>query len=384
MNKVNATVDFQYDTLVDRLNICNRVDEIKRIKKLVTLKRPQIIFAPRRYGKTSIMRNVIMEDFIKSKNIPIYVDLMDVSSLESIAERLGNSLSIAFAKHVKIKSFMLQLSQYFKSLKMTISIDAMTQLPTIDISGDASPRRNMLNDIFAGIEKLAKQYEVLLIFDEFQDIDNVPEATAIFRQHLQKLNKIAVILSGSKRHLLTDMFSKNQSPFFNYGEEIFFEEISVEEWLPYFQQRLKPVKKSISRAALNVLMCEMSQVPNAICEVGFWLKESSLANDFFEPDIHRELLRMVDAKSHSLRFQLSQMSPTAIQVISAIASRQFVLQIAGKDFVNECRAAQSAIRKIVGKLMASGFVEWELDKGYRLSDPVLSYFLKNQSKNRIR
>ncbi len=62
------------------------------------------------------------------------------------------------------------------------------------------------SESLALLKSLRKTYELLLIFDEFQEITRKPRLDARFRGELQELNETPVILTGSKQHLLQDFF----------------------------------------------------------------------------------------------------------------------------------------------------------------------------------
>ena len=57
--------EFIFDRLVDRENICGLELEKKQIKTLIDGRQNIVLYAQRNYGKTSLIKNVIMEDFRK-------------------------------------------------------------------------------------------------------------------------------------------------------------------------------------------------------------------------------------------------------------------------------------------------------------------------------
>ncbi|MDC0857212.1 hypothetical protein OAP83_00695 [Rickettsiales bacterium] len=91
---------FIYDRILDRANICNLKDETLRIKEHVKNNQNVVLFAPRNYGKTSLVKSIIMPDFEKvhKKSFVLFVDLMGVKDIESLTMRLKNGLELSMKK----------------------------------------------------------------------------------------------------------------------------------------------------------------------------------------------------------------------------------------------------------------------------------------------
>ena len=368
---------FQYDVLIDRQNICDRKSEIATLNRMVTSKQRVVVYAPRRYGKTSIIRNVIAGDFHKThrKAVVAYFDLMDVDSLDSLARRLHTGISAGLTESYKSKSLLQAVVSYFKNVSISLSLDPMTQLPTIELRGGVSKPQKTVEELLMGVGRLASARPVFLIFDEFQDIAEIPEAAAILRSSLQRLSNIPIAILGSKRALLSQMFSSNHSPFFSFGDEITLPAISPNDWQPYFNERLGTKGSSISLEVVSNLCELLCHVPNAICEAGFWLCNNLAKTDISREALFQSLDNLVKSKEHSLRYQLSNFSTSERSVIQAIAKEQYVAQVSGKAFLKNVKSGGSGTLKIVEKLTHIGFLEHEQDKGYRMSDPILRYFL---------
>ena len=126
--------EFIFDRLVDRANICDLEAERKQIKKFIEQKQNIVLYAQRNYGKTSLVKNVIMEDFRKKnkKSFVFFVDLMGVKDLDSITSRLKHGLEQSIKESFPIKSLASSIGGFFTSLNPVISYDgAVANHPTI-------------------------------------------------------------------------------------------------------------------------------------------------------------------------------------------------------------------------------------------------------------
>ncbi len=381
VKKSDLEINFQYDNLVERQNICNRHREITQINTMIERKQKIVLYAPRRYGKTSLMLNVSAQFFLKRQkhSIVVYVDFMDVADLESIEKRFADSLVQGFKSHIEPKSLINIIVQYFKNLALAIDIDPISGSPSISLKNYAHSERKSIDGYFKNMAKLGEKYPLLLIFDEFQDIKKIPEAEAILRKNMQQIGKVPILISGSKRTLLSEIFAFSKAPFFGYGDEVTFEPISIQSWVAYFNQRLKKYNKKIDECCLEQICQKLFQVPNAICEVGFWLQHDAATLTLSEAAVWTSINRLIASKSQSFRYYLAPYSVKEKSIMQAIARNNYIAKPNSKEFLREVLSNASSVTKSFQKMLNLGVIEWEIDKGYRLSDPLLSMFLSKQS-----
>ncbi|MFH1653456.1 MAG: ATP-binding protein [Pseudomonadota bacterium] len=367
---------FRYDVLIDEKNFCDRVGEIKALAKRSRDMKKTILFAPRRYGKTSLVRNVVGSRYKKmsSNHMLVYIDLMDVQSFESIAQRIQQSLSKSLIENFPVKTLIKNVAGLIKNLSTNIEFDPVSGMPSIGFSIKNFEIKNGLQQLFEAIKELSKKYHMMLVLDEFHDISFVPEAEALFRGFLQELDSTTVFILGSKKHLLKLMFENANSPLFNYGDEVHLNPISVDDWLFYFQERLSQVDVKIEKEEISWITEQMCDVPNAICELGAWLMENFSKTKLSTKTIKSELYRLVDSKQ-SFHYLLQGYTENERNVLRKLAANRYVLEPQSMSFLDSLGIPKSSVAKILTKLMDLGAVEYEPNKGYRISDPILGFFL---------
>ena len=378
MAKKKIDMEFQYDTLVDRCNICDRKSEIAAINNMISRGQKVVIYAPRRYGKTSLMQNVIAAEFLETHKdgFLVYVDFMDVNDLSSIEQRLTQSISKTLRSKSSVRGFFDSMANYFKNLSLTFEIDPLTGQPSASIKGQLGKEQKTLDEYFAALRNISQRHSVLLVLDEFQDIMFVPEAEGILRNNLQRLTKISTLISGSKRQLLTKMFASAKAPFFGFGDEICLPPIPVSDWHEYFNIRLEACNKSIPIETLREICDRLCHVPNGISEVGFWLRhDNNLSGIINSTDAWISIQRLIQGKQQTYRYHLAPFSNKEKAILNAVAKRTYVSAPNSKDFIKDVISNASSIKKSIDKFIRLGVLEWELDKGYRISDPLLSLFI---------
>lgn len=371
---------FQYDVLLDKGDICNREKEIAALIAAAKANKRIVLLAPRRYGKTSLVKNVVGLAMRKArpKRLVLTVDFMGVESLHSIAARLEHGLSRSLAESFSPTNLLKRAANLFKKLSIHIDVDPITGTPSVSIGLRSDDDCKNILSLLDGIVQLSEKQPLMLIFDEFQDITFVPEAEGLIRAVLQQLSKASIFILGSKRHLMEKMFSNANAPFFQFGDEMHFDPIAYEAWEPYFLERLKPLGINISPDGLRYLLDRMCHVPNAICELGAWIQERCPGKTLKTADVEMALNNMVEAKQ-GYAYRMMGMSEGEKELLMTIAKRGFVAEPHGADFIRELRISKSGVGKMLQKLLDAGIVEQEIEKGWRLSDPVFAHYLSRLS-----
>jgi AAA+ ATPase superfamily predicted ATPase len=375
---MNPASDFYYDVMIDKVDYCNRTEDIANLTKMVGASRKIVIYAPRRYGKSSLVKNIIGEEFQSKKNhLTLYVNFMEVQSLEHISERILQSLREVLSAKYPFKSGFTSILESFKGMTLSFGIDPSTQLPTVELKPVFENDKKNIPQIFSIIKNLASKYKLFLIFDEFQDISLIPQAAGILRTELQLLKNTPMAILGSKKQLLNKMFASNKSPFFNFGDEMSLSIIEPKMWQLYFNKRLFP--NSISLPAMTYLCDVTNHVPNAICELGSYLKELCVEKKRAPLDIQtvaKSLENLIRSKESTYRFQEGQLSSKEQTLLRHIAKEGYLLRPTMQSVVQSTKISSGSIIKILTRLTNKGWIEFEENKGYRISDPLFSNFFK--------
>ena len=96
-----------------------------------------------------------------------------------------------------------------------------------------------------------------MVCDEFQDVSFVEESEALFRDAFQNLN-IPIILLGSKRHILQNIFLSSDKPLSNWGKDIVIPEIEYATYHKYIQERFKEKDLTITLEIAKTLQDKLT------------------------------------------------------------------------------------------------------------------------------
>jgi len=369
---------FKFGQLVARGDLCDRKNEVKMLAKVCQSHGRAVVYGPRRYGKTSVVKNVVIEDFLAKdkKSLALYVDLFQLESLEDFVARLRTALEQALSQRAKIKSIFEGLQNYLKNFRVEVSADPLSGAPTVSLAGQHVKKESSLTELFQAIRNF-KEYRVLLVLDEFQDITLVGGLEARLRSEIQTLNHTAVIVLGSRRHLLREIFHEESRPFYGFGIDVEFKAIPVQEWAPFLQERFASYEMTIQKEGVEEITRLMRDVPNSIQELCQWIALESEPGELSLDRIHQSLVRLIENKSSRYRERLASLSAKEKLVLAAIAQMEPVASIASTAFLKITHVSATATRATIMRLLDQGVLD-ESDLGYSLTDPLFAIFLKRQ------
>lgn len=364
---------FYYNVLVDKEDLADRVNDIAYLKNAMRLNKKIVLYAPRRYGKSSISKNIIPKELKTKKFIAIYCDFMGVNTPEDVAIRLSKGLAEGMEEYIPAQKLFESAKQLLKNVNFSFDTNPITGEASFGLSLKKGENHSII-DLLKVYLQLAKVYNCLFIFDEFQDILDAGDSLSLLRSDLQKLKATSILFLGSKRRLLSQIFSSNQSPFFNFADEYVLKPIPFKDWSVFFDERLSPLKVKIQNKALQQIIDISLDVPNTICEVGSYIQAKCSHETLDESKVLALVDDLVTAKSESFYFQMRQLTQSEKKVLSALASNKFTKEIQGKDFQSKTKLSLSGIKKNINKLYKQGLIEEDLN-AYRVSNPLFRLFL---------
>jgi uncharacterized protein len=206
---------FVYSRPVAPEDVVDRDDEVRRLLQNAVGGHYTRLYAPRKYGKTSLLKRALRDAERDEGLIPILVDLYRVSSIADVTVRIER----AYARQLKgelrsrIESF-LQRTGVGLSLG-ALGISARLQL---EPTADPLPALHALLDLPLRLES-SGGYRALIAFDEFQDIGRIDGLDGLVRSHIQHHGQVAsYVFAGSEPALMRLLFETKERPL--YGSAV--------------------------------------------------------------------------------------------------------------------------------------------------------------------
>ena len=368
---------FVFDRLVDPDNLCNLQREQQVLRDAVARGSRMVVYGPRNYGKTSVVRNITIEEFRRTRkcHFVLFADLLGVRSMQSLTRRLATSLQRSFAASFPVRNLLDNASRFLGALRPEIALDPQTGSPSLSLHTREPESAGSLQTLWDHIAGITEEVDSLIVLDEFQDVAFIEEAPAQLRSCLEGLGATPILLLGSKRHMLADLFAAPGAPLSAWGSDLEFRPIAHDEYHRYMEERFRPRGLTISREVSASLQDGMQRVPEAINRLCAQLLELYEATEIDQARVREALAMLLENREGRFAAYLSAFSATDEGVLTEIARRERVAHPQSKSFLASVRLSNRTVALSVKRLWDRGVIEHVADS-YRIADPLLATYLR--------
>jgi hypothetical protein len=182
-----------------------RADLTRRIRE----RRVTALLGPRRYGKTSVLRQ-ISADLEAKGHDTVWVDLYESSSMADVAGAFDHGLAATQGPVRKALDHMAG------SLSLTLGVLG------VELSRSARDRPEpvlKLRSMLQLLVRVAEKRKIVLVLDEFSGIAGVDKAAGVLRTELQHhFRELAIVFAGSQPSTMAMLFSDRSQPFFSQAD----------------------------------------------------------------------------------------------------------------------------------------------------------------------
>lgn len=338
---------------VDKDYFCDREKESETLVHHIVNGRNVAIMSERRLGKTGLIEHVFANSLPDGYE-PFLIDIYTCKNLREMVYLLASEV---FKKIARKQSMTERLLRTVRSLKTTISYDAVTGFPEISFGlGEIQQPEVTLDEILGYLE--SSDAVCLVAIDEFQKIASFEEdhVEALLRTKIQHLKKTQFIFAGSERHLLEGIFNNPVRPFYN--SVVFMQLLPIEEgvYVKFCQELFLRYGKSVSPALVERLYD---------CFQGItWYLQLSMNEAFtmverggcVEEEAYGQILNhLVDSKRFTFEDRYASLTEKQKTVLMAIAS-EYPNQVThtSQDFIAKynlktASSVQTAVKGLVEK-----------------------------------
>jgi hypothetical protein len=173
------------------------------------------LYAPRKYGKTSLLRHALGEAEAREGLVPVVVDLYRVSSIADVTVRFERAYSrqLKGVLRSKVEEFLQRTG-----LGLSLGAFGISAKLQLDARLDPLPALHALLDLPLRLEE-SGGYRALIALDEFQDVDKVRDLDGLIRSHIQHQADVAsYVFAGSEPGLMRQLFETKERPL--YGSAV--------------------------------------------------------------------------------------------------------------------------------------------------------------------
>lgn len=353
---------------------CDREKETAAMIDALANGRNLTLVAPRRMGKTGLIHHVF--ERLESGRNDITTFYLDIFSTENRSDFVNLLASSIFGKLDSTPEKALKtVRRFLSSCRPTLTIDSLTGAPKLSLDIAPSSEDLTLAEIFEYLKQNGKTCYIAI--DEFQQVAEYPEkgTEALLRSYIQFLPNVHFIFSGSRQHIMAQMFLSAGRPFYQSTQVMGIGVIDREKYFAFAQGFFTQKKMSIERDVFDYIYKRY--------DGHTWYVQSILNRLWSYPEkadigiVDSIIRQIIDEQDFIFARLLKAYTPSCVNLMRAIAAEHKVKTPLAGDFIRKYSLkAASSVRSALKKLVDSELV-YLSDEGYIIYDRFMDDWLRH-------
>jgi hypothetical protein len=357
----------------------NREAEVQDLRADVLNGQDVVIFAPRRYGKSSLVWKT-MQALISKKVLVAYVNLMTTPTKEKLAEKLAGTI------YENVASPVLRAREKaiapFRGLRVapriTINPDDGALSFSFAVGHEGAAVDATLEKLLELPAELAasRGRQVALIFDEFQEVVEIdPDLPKLLRTFFEQQPEVSRVYLGSKRHMMRRLFNDENEPFWRSAKQVELDVIDPDKFRGFIGDRFQRTNKTVADSVIDEIMDCTRGHPYATQELCYALWEQTPFDDTAMHEHFEAALASVLRSEHA-HFSLRWDSASAVQrlVLEALATEPG-RPLSGSYRETHQLPGASSVQAALEALTERELVVKNSDGSYRIAEPFLAQWI---------
>ncbi|MFT3754054.1 MAG: ATP-binding protein [Paludibacter sp.] len=352
---------------------CDRESETAKIISALANDRNISLMSARRYGKTGLIQHVFHRLAETDNNIVcIYLDIYHTQNLNEFVKTLAENV-LGKADN-NLEKTMNTFVAFFKSFRPVLSYDSMSGQPELSVKIEPAMEKNSLQEIFSYLQQSGKRYYIAI--DEFQQVAEYPEkgTEGLLRSYIQFSTNVKFIFSGSRQHLMNEIFLSAKRPFYQSTQLMSLDVVNQELYFQFALSHFQNAGFVLSEVCFNTIY--------SLFEGHTWYVQA-LLNRLYEyrkhidrPEyVYHALHELLEENTYSYQELLNAYSSVQINLLKAVAKEKMVQQINAGQFITKYGLKNvSSITRALNRLIEKELI-YKSEKGYMVYDRFLGLWL---------
>lgn len=348
---------------------CDREKETRKILSWIENDSNVTLIAPRRYGKTGLIRNVL--HYLPHDSVGTYIDIYSTRNLSEFVKQFVTA--VVGVVDTPMEKVMATVARFFKSCRPTV-VPQENGLPKFSFDISPSESEASLREAFDYLKH--RERNLVIAIDEFQQILEYPETgtEALLRSFIQEVPWIRFVFAGSRQHLMSEMFASARHPFYNSTDILSLDVIACEKYAAFAEGFFRQAGKPFNRDSFVGLYEKFDGITWYVQRVlnRLWFMGDGVGSKTQVEDVIDEL---IEDRALTFRDLLDSQNEVARKLLPAIARAGIVAEPTSADFLATCALSASSVRSALVDLRARDLV-YKNEKGYCVYDRLLGLWLK--------
>lgn len=355
---------------------CDRDKELTELASYAKGKANVVLYSPRRYGKTSLVKRV--QKRLSAKGcVTIFADFFGVTSIDDVAGRLAKAVFDETHHHESLFKAAIKAIKTFRPVLKpdeTSGVALSVEQSTIKKSG-----AEILDDTLLSLGKFVEDTKNLvhIALDEFQEIIELKESRqieALMRTRMQNYQSSCFFI-GSRRRVLLAMFNERHRPFFQSAINYELGALPQKELIQFIVDMFHSAEKKCNSEKAEMISARVSEHPYYSQKLAFFVYE--MAGHIVEKDDIHNAFETLIASERPLYEAILQGLATKQTVLLKAIAREPSNSILSLDYMRRhdlgsTGGAQGALKR----LSSLDLIEQDKDKCWRVVDPVFCAWLR--------
>ncbi len=368
---------FTFKELSPSAPFCNREDELESLARSAVSGTSVVLYGPRRFGKTSLVRRV-QARLVDQGGVALFTDFFGVTSSDDVARRLATALYRFTSSREKMLKKALRLMRTFRPVFKPDESGALAV--TVEQAGSQLRGLELLEQTMESLVAVTGDMSetVNLTLDEFQEISELPDGfqiEALLRTSIQRM-PCSFYFVGSRRRMLLDMFVDKNRPFYQSALLMELKALPEPALTPFIQERFQAgaVRCDPDQArSIRALTQGHPYYTQKLCYVIF----EGCGEMVRDEDIQEALKQLIEMEKPLFEALLQGLAPRQIALLRGLAAEPteavFSLPYMQRHELGSTGAVQGALKR----LTSLDLVERNEQSGlWSLPDPFFALWLR--------
>ena len=379
------TNPFTFGALALDRSFANREPEIRELVGDMQNGQDVLLYAPRRYGKSSLVLRAAQRAIRKGILVG-YCDLMRTPTKErfaaALAKTIYSDLETAAGQAIE------RATRLFRGLRITPTMEVDPIDGSLRFVFHAGRQRAAVDDTIEALLALPGQIaaerkrRTVLVFDEFQEILTLDRAYPnLMRAVFQEQPEVGHVYLGSKRHVLERIFDNENEPFWRSAKRLELGRIAAGEFARFVRKRFEETEKGIDDQALDRLLEATGGHPYGTQELAYFLWELVPTGHFARLGDVETALAQALRSEHNHFAKIWDDAPHAQRLVMLALAEEPTRSLYAAEYAERHDLpAKPALQRAIGALVTKEVVARDEGRVYRIVEPFLADWLLSEQE----
>jgi hypothetical protein len=362
---------------------CNRGKELKELQSYAEAGANVVLFSPRRYGKTSLVKRV-QKKLADKGSVTIFADFFGVASVDDVAARLAKAVFVVTHGKEPLWKRALRTIRSFRPV-LKPDLEGGISL-SVEPSSIGRVGLSLLEETMDSLGEFisATNTSAHIALDEFQEIIILREALqveAAMRTRIQQ-QRASYFFIGSRRRVLLGIFNERQRPFFQSAINYQLKTLPPQDLVEFIKGQFTRNKRKCRAELAHQLASYVGYHPYYSQKLAFFVYE--LSRTVTEKVIHQGIEKLVLSEKPVFEALTQTLTPHQRLLLQALAKEPTQKLLANDYIRNHRLGSVGGVQHSARQIEDLDLIEKDEESGlWRLVDPVFAMWLKMQTEEKV-